>query len=485
MFLNYLTLFVALSLSVVAAWYSIIGLTAIFAAAVIPIIIMGGILEVAKIVTTVWLHENWQRCRFLMKLYLVPAVITLMIITSMGIFGFLSKAHLDQTAPTGDIAANIAIIDNKIQYQREIITANQALIKQLDDVVNQTLARTEDARGAERALQIRRSQARDRTRLVNEIDAAQKEISRLNSERMPLASELRKVELEVGPVKYIAALIYGDNPNANLLERAVRWVIIILVVVFDPLAIMMVLAATESFKWRRNDIELKGTPTIVPFVQVPNPDENTVVEPEKVLNPSNEFDINQHAYLKNSWAYIKPTAIFPGNQEIKIAEPSAESAKVIPDDDLILVEQDSEEYNEITPELKAAKTKWKKLHPGETLKSQRLKFERGEIDQLPWLEFLNDPDLLNFGHKSYGSYFPPKPRRGDQFVKTDRIPHILYKFNGKSWIEVDKNVSNSYTFELEYLDYLIDQLSRGEYDPELLTDAEKEQISLRINQTNK
>ena len=118
MFLSYFTLFVALSLSAVAAWYSIIGLTAIFAAAVVPIIIMGGILEVAKITITVWLHEYWHRCRWLMKVYLVPAVVLLMIITSMGIFGFLSKAHLDQAVPTGDVQAQVALFDEKIQNER-------------------------------------------------------------------------------------------------------------------------------------------------------------------------------------------------------------------------------------------------------------------------------------------------------------------------------------------------------------------------------
>ena len=119
MFLSYFTLLTALSLSVVAAWYSILGLTAIFASAVIPIIIMGSILEVAKITVTVWLHEYWHRCRLLMKMYLAPAVVMLMIITSMGIFGFLSKAHSDQSLVSGDVLSKVAIYDEKIKTQKD------------------------------------------------------------------------------------------------------------------------------------------------------------------------------------------------------------------------------------------------------------------------------------------------------------------------------------------------------------------------------
>ena len=174
MFLSYFTLFVALSLSVTAAWYSIVGLTAIFATAVIPIIIMGSILEVAKVTVTVWLHQYWHRCRWLMKLYLVPAVVMLMVITSMGIFGFLSKAHLDQAVPTGDVAAKVQIIDEKIKTQRDNIDAAKRALVQMDAQVDQMLSRTDSEKGAERAVAIRRNQARERGNLQNEIAAAQK-----------------------------------------------------------------------------------------------------------------------------------------------------------------------------------------------------------------------------------------------------------------------------------------------------------------------
>ena len=244
-----LTLLVALSLSSVAAWYSIIGLTAIFAGAVIPVIIMGSILEVGKITTTVWLRKYWNRCGFLLKLYLVPAVVALALLTSMGIFGFLSKAHMDQGITSGDSQAKLALYDEKIKTQRDNIELARKALTQMDNQVDQRLSRGDSENSAERAVQIRRQQAGERAKLQKDIGEAQKEIAKLNEERAPIAAENRKIEAEVGPIKYIAALIYGDDADNNTLESAVRWVIILLVIVFDPLAIALVLAANASKEW--------------------------------------------------------------------------------------------------------------------------------------------------------------------------------------------------------------------------------------------
>ena len=228
MILTVLMFVVALCLSAVAAFYSIVGLTAIFAAAVMPIVLMGSILEVAKLTVTVWLHDYWDRARWLMKVYLSTAVVVLMIITSMGIFGFLSKAHSDQSMVSGDILAKISIYDEKIKTEKENIEANRKALKQMDEGVDQVLGRSADEKGADKAVALRRSQQKERVRLQAEISQSQKSIAELNNARAPIAAEVRKVEAEVGPIKYIAALIYGDNPDANLLERAVRWVIIML-----------------------------------------------------------------------------------------------------------------------------------------------------------------------------------------------------------------------------------------------------------------
>ena len=255
-----ITLLTALTLSAIAAWYSILGLTAIFAAAVIPVIIMGASLEVAKVVATVWLHRYWNQASFWLKIYLIPAVAVLALITSMGIYGFLSKAHLDQTLPTSDVAAQVALFDDKIAILRENIDAQRVnilaartAISQMDSQVAARLDRGTSEASAERAVQIRRQQSRERSALTQEIAKAQQEIERLNAqiaslneEKIPIATQLRKVEAEVGPIKYIAALIYGDATDQTTLEKAVRWVIILLVLVFDPLALCLVIASIKS-----------------------------------------------------------------------------------------------------------------------------------------------------------------------------------------------------------------------------------------------
>jgi hypothetical protein len=257
--MKYLLFITALSLSAVAAYYSIMGLVAIFAAAVIPIFIMGSLLEASKLVVASWLYRTWKEIPILMKSYFTFALVVLMLLTSMGIFGYLSKAHLDQAIPTGDVQAKLALIDEKIKTEKENINASRKELSQLDSQVDQTIARTTDAGGAERAITIRRNQQKDRNRILSEIGTAQAKIAKLNEERAPIASEVRKVEAEVGPIKYIAALLYGDNPETDLLEKAVRWVIIMIVIVFDPLAVLMLVAANWQM---RKDDEQKPAITI-------------------------------------------------------------------------------------------------------------------------------------------------------------------------------------------------------------------------------
>lgn len=248
-----LTLLTAITLSAVAEYFSIMGLIAIFAAAPIPIAVMGIALGMGKLVAASWVYRNWQTAPSTIKYYFTVAVVVLSLITSMGIFGYLSKAHMDQSLISGDVLAKISIYDEKIKTSKENIDANRKALKQLDEVVDQTMARSTDEKGADKAAQLRRSQSKDRTRLLSDIEAEQKKISQLTEERAPIAAEVRKVEAEVGPIKYIAALIYGDNSDTNTLERAVRWVIITLVFVFDPLAILLLIAANISYKQTRKD----------------------------------------------------------------------------------------------------------------------------------------------------------------------------------------------------------------------------------------
>jgi hypothetical protein len=308
----------ALLISVVAAYYSIAGLTAIFAAAVIPVIIMGATLELGKVVATVWLHNNWKQINWVYKTYLIPAIVFLMILTSMGIFGFLSKAHSDQSLVSGDSMAKVVIYDEKIKIERENIANAQQVIKQMDAAVNGVIATgdqeiklrdgtTRIRSAAERSLQIRRSQAKDRQDIIKQIEVSQTKIVQLQEERAPLAAEFRKIEAEVGPIKYIAAFIYGDNPNASVLEKAVTWVIILIVIVFDPLALCLILAANKQMGWIKEDREKKYRSIVEQpvFEKVEEPVEEVVEEIPLSDDIPQPEPVDPYAYLKKPFKHFE------------------------------------------------------------------------------------------------------------------------------------------------------------------------------------
>ena len=247
MFFGILTLIVGLAISGVAAWYSIVGLMAIFAAAKIPIAIMGAVLEVGKLLTASWLYQFWDKTNTLLKSYFTIAVVVLMFITSMGIFGFLSKAHMDQTLTVGDNSLLIERIDRKIDREKVKITDAETVVAQLDKTV-QVLIDYDRIRGPSGAIAVRESQNDERASLSNIIDQAYSKIDTLSVEKLELDKEQLELEAEVGPIKYIAAFIYGDELDKTLLERAVRWIIITIIFVFDPLAVLLIVAANMTFK---------------------------------------------------------------------------------------------------------------------------------------------------------------------------------------------------------------------------------------------
>lgn len=290
--MTYILFATAFSLSAVAAYYSIMGLVAIFAAATVPIFIMGSLLEVSKLVVASWLYRSWKLIPILMKTYFTVALVILMALTSMGIFGFLSKAHLDQAVPTGEVVSKLALIDEKIKSEKDNLNASRAELNQLDTQVNETISRSANdggsnttsggsgsnassnsgTRGIERSIAIRRAQQKDRTRILNEIGTSQAKIAKLNEERAPIASEVRKVEAEVGPIKYIAALLYDESSDVDLLESAVRFVILLIVAVFDPLAVLLLIAANWQMRKDRGEIDVSELPitlesTIEPSVE--------------------------------------------------------------------------------------------------------------------------------------------------------------------------------------------------------------------------
>ncbi len=248
MFLTLLTFLSAISISVIAAGYSIVGLATLFAGAVVPIIAMGSALEVGKLVAASWLYHNWNSdVPRLLKTYLFGAIIILIFITSLGIFGFLSKAHLDQVKPTSSNAIKIQVIDKQINQQNLIIERAEKQITLLDKALEVYI----DKEYVSRGLKERKKQEEERTLLNNAINEASDKIAELTNQKAELSLAQDKIEAEVGPIKYVAELIYGENAQDNF-DKAVRFVILILIFVFDPLAVLLLIAANISLRqWRQ------------------------------------------------------------------------------------------------------------------------------------------------------------------------------------------------------------------------------------------
>jgi hypothetical protein len=254
MFLTILTFLSAISISVIAAGYSIIGLATLFAGAVIPIIAMGSALEVGKLVAASWLYNNWNSdVPRLLKAYLFGAIIVLIFITSMGIFGFLSKAHLDQVKPTSSNNIKIELLDNQINQQQLIIDRSQKTLDQLDKALEVYIEKEFVTRG----LKERKKQEVERNELNTSINNASDKIAELTNQKASLNLEQDKIEAEVGPIKYVAELIYGENAEDNF-DKSVRIVILILIFVFDPLAVLLLIAANISLRqWRMKKTLIK------------------------------------------------------------------------------------------------------------------------------------------------------------------------------------------------------------------------------------
>jgi len=248
MFLTLLTFISAISISIIAAGYSIVGLATLFAGAVVPIILMGSALEVGKLVAASWLYHNWNsNVPRLLKLYLFIAIIVLVFITSLGIFGFLSKAHLDQVKPTSSNNIKIELLDNQIKSQENIIERSQNTLTLLDKALEVYI----DKEYVTRGLKERKKQKPERDELTLAINEASDKIAELSDKKGSLKLEQDKIEAEVGPIKYVAELIYGENAK-DMFDHAVRVVILILIFVFDPLAVLLLIAANISLRqWRQ------------------------------------------------------------------------------------------------------------------------------------------------------------------------------------------------------------------------------------------
>ena len=255
MFLTLLTFLSAISISVIAAGYSIVGLATLFAGAVVPIIAMGSALEVGKLVAASWLYHNWNSdVPRLLKGYLFGAIIVLIFITSLGIFGFLSKAHLDQVKPTSGNNIKIELLDKQINQQNLIIERAEKQITLLDKALEVYI----DKEYVTRGLKERAKQEEERNTLNSAINKASDKIAELTNNKASLSLEQDKIEAEVGPIKYVAELIYGEQAQDNF-DKAVRFVILILIFVFDPLAVLLLIAANISLRqWRKKKNLIKS-----------------------------------------------------------------------------------------------------------------------------------------------------------------------------------------------------------------------------------
>jgi hypothetical protein len=283
--MNYLVLLVALAVSGVSAYYSIIGLTAIFASAFYPVIIMGVVLELGKLVTASWLYRNWKDTPFLLKSYLSTAVIILMFISSMGIFGFLSRAHIEQqlNISTGQ-ADQLALIDSKIDFVKTSIADIDKQINQIDSALNKMTDRGQAAS----SLQAADRQRKTRNDLSKKREEHVKDLSQLTAEKIRLSSGIKKLEAEVGPLKYISDLIY-DVPSTDNLERSVRMVILLIVSVFDPLAVVLLIAANQGL--RKNELTSTSKPNSILMI-----DDNVLGDADVIKRKANQ-KLNDRADL--------------------------------------------------------------------------------------------------------------------------------------------------------------------------------------------
>ena len=273
MTLALIVLGVALAISGVAAFYSIVGLMAIFSASSSSIAIMGTVLEVGKLATASWLYQNWKKIPKLLKYYLTSAVIILMFITSMGIFGYLSKSHIDAGTGTSELYVKLERLDSNIESERKSISRAEGQLDKLDFALERYI----ELNAVSKGLRKRDEQKPERDKLSQTVDDSQDKIDIYLDERAEIQLQIKSFEVEVGPLKYISALIFGESDSVNYLDKAVRYVIILLIFVFDPLAVLMLIAANISLKeeqQKRKRKERKNQPKNAMTTKV-SEDENT------------------------------------------------------------------------------------------------------------------------------------------------------------------------------------------------------------------
>ena len=279
MFFGLFTLLVALLISTVAAYYSIVGLMAIFAGAKLAIAVMGIVLEIGKLVVASWTYNNWKTCPLSIRSYFIVSVVVLMFITSLGIFGFLARAHIEQSSPTILLEERIERIDLKIVQKNTQIKRYQTRL----DILDKALLRYIELGAITKGLTKIGEKDVETEILKTKISTLESEIDGLADNKYELKNKLNLAMVEVGPIRYVASMIY-DEVNETQLEEAVRWIIILLIFVFDPLAVMLVIAANISLRDYRKERKM-ATRTIT---VMPDLSDKTVIDSDNVEEYSDD-----------------------------------------------------------------------------------------------------------------------------------------------------------------------------------------------------
>ena len=515
MMLNYLALLTALSISGVAAYYSIYGLTAIFSGVFWPIVIMGSVLEVGKIVSTVWLHTYWHHLKLSLKAYMSAAVVVLMFITSMGIFGFLSKAHIEVTSQAGGGDLLIQQVDQNIAIEQQRIADARKVMAQMDDAVAALLkgsganAERDNNRTANmttQATKLRDSQKKERESLNASIDTANNRVAELSRQKLKLNQEQLKMEAEVGPIKYIAQLIYDDGASKDMMERAVRWVIIVIVAVFDPLAVSMVLGVTIVMNNRRREHELaesepvrdsQGNMDIELPVGVVREVERVVEVPVEIIR---EVEVIREVPVE---VITEVEVIREVPVEVPVPDPETErelaEALAMLEDALNapaeiqyvdrIVEKTVEVPVEVIREIPVVDTTdltalTKEL---DVLLQENLRKEN-HIHQLKAELKMKNQEQSGIAADEYdsevntsllGTQLPESAETGQLYlnIKTEK----LFKYTGTEWLVVDKQMNSSYTMDEHWQHWKLGQLSRGESEWDDLTQAEQSALEQKAS----
>lgn len=295
MFIAILTLIISLYVAGIAGWFSIVGLMSIFSGYAFSAMCMGIGIEAGKVIGVSWLYRNWDSAPFKLRYFTLTCTIIAMLLTSGGIFGYLSKAHLEQQAPLGTLSADIKILDYKISREQKRIDNATVVLDQLDSTVN-TLIKNEKISSKNGARDVRESQRQERAELNKDIEEARKAIDNLTQEKMVKELSLKGAELDVGPIKYISKVINNDDSEASI-ENSVTKVIFLILLAFDPFAIALLMCANYSFmKWTEDRKNKKAVDTVTPSNDGDNShghDKMDIDDETPLLNPIVEDEPTQ------------------------------------------------------------------------------------------------------------------------------------------------------------------------------------------------